>query len=442
MNWETFIHNLIAGQIVPVIGNDLILVEDEKGKSVPLYSYIAGELIRDLKAEDQSQGIGELALAYPNENIMLTTIAHLKQINEDRFNLDSLKKLVEITDFKFFVTTTPDDFLVETLRRSRNLKTTNQLRVINLSPDQLSDLPPSNNEVEEPQVTVFNLFGSFGNLNFPPAFDEEEMLEHFILLYENHKKPNMVKYFMEQVTNKILLFIGCDFPDWFMRFIIRIVTTQRYIKRRSDYIVWDKIDKFQKLNRFLNHFNKNIIIKEESYNKGNVYLFIKELHAKWLEVAKNKPPQYEGTVFLSYNNPDREKAESLKKLLSMKGIRHVWFDIDDMKIGKHQEEIEEEIKKCKIFIPLISNNSLTNTNSYVRTVEWRSIEGRVKADKYYGKKSFELVPIIIDDTDKKDERIPEFMKEYASWKFPQEQEKIIEEIKNTLTHSELMMKTS
>lgn len=338
-------------------------------------------------------------------------------------------KLAEITHFRFFISTTLDGLLVKALCKARKLKK-NQVKEINYSLQKLSYTPTEKEEA--PQVTVFNLFGSFGNI-LKPAFDEEEMLEHIFTLSRNDEDHPLASYFMECVQNKILLFIGCDFPDWFMRFIIRIVTNERYRNRTlCDYIVWSEIDKCPKLNTFLKQFNKNIFTPGKC-REGNLSLFIDELHNKWTGVLDKQPIKYQGTVFLSYNNPDREIARTLKKRLRAKGVRNVWFDIDDLDIGKHREKIEDEIIKCDIFIPLISNNSLTNENSYTRTVEWACIEGRLSADKIYKRSTFKLVPIIIDDTDRSDKRIPGYMRKFAMWNLRQDLERIIEVITGALT---------
>ncbi len=431
IDWESFIAILIDGKVVPVIGNDLIQVKDEDGKLVPLCSYFAREVTRRLKIPYLGQSLGELALDHPKENIMMTTEAIFHKMDEDMFNFDPLVKLAEITDFRFFVSTTLDGLLVKALCKARSLKK-NQVEVINYSLRYLAK--PPKEEEEEPQVTVFNLFGSFeeGNI-LKPAFNEEEMLEHIFTLSRNDESHPLANYFITCLVDKLLLFIGCDFPDWFMRFIIRIVTNERYKDRGlGDYIVWSEINKFPKLNTFLGQFNKNIF-KTEKCHEGNLKIFIDELYDKWTDVLKEQPIKYKETVFLSYNNPDQKWARILKNQLRAKGVRNVWFDIDDLDIGRHQENIENEIRKCDIFIPLISNNSLTNTRSYTRTVEWKCIEGRLSADKYYRQSTFKLVPIIIDETERSDERIPGFMREFAIWNLQQGQESIFEVITGALT---------
>jgi hypothetical protein len=425
MQWESFIDNLTAGEIVPVLGNDLSLVKRENDDPAPLYEYIARELTRRLEIPYSGQTIGELALAYPNENIPSTCNTIYNKIDEDTFFTDPLEKLAEITDFKFFVTTTLDDLLVKSLIKARNLKK-NDLKVIDYSLQQLSDTPTFGDDEEGPPVTVFNLLGSFGNV-IESAFNEEEMLEHFLSITSKYNRHPMADYFVQKVNNKILLFLGCDFPDWFMRFNIRILTNQRYKYRNfNDYLVPTQYENDSGLIQFLKYFNKNIIVMEKS-KEGNALAFVKELHEQWVESIENRPIQYDGSVFLSYNHADRENVQRLKTILRAKGIRNVWFDIDDLPSGEHRTHIESEIKKCKVFIPLISDTCLSRPESYTWKVEWAAVEARMKADKYYGGMSFHILPIILDDTPRNDERIPSFLRDFSIWNLDDDKERIIEE---------------
>jgi len=429
MNWESFIANLTDGKIIPVIGNDLCLIKDQDDKPIPFQQYIAGKLKLWHKIDDTEQRLSELAAAYPNENIIPTIDSIYNQIDEDRFYTEPLEKLAEITDFKFYISTALDDRLEKALRKTRNLKE-NELEIIDYSLKQNNNTPADNEG--GPPVTVFNLLGSLRNIR-ESAFTEEEKLEHFFSL-SNKEEPNppLADYFMKRVKNKILLFIGCDFPDWFMRFIIRILTNERYkLRIFSDYIVSEDSNKYPELHKFLEPFKKNIITTGMDRG-GIVKAFIEDLHKIWSE-SQNHPVRYEGSVFLSYNHPDQEKVKTLKQLLRAKGIRNAWFDIEDLASGEHQVLIEEEIKKCKVFIPLISNNSLTNNQSYTWKVEWAGIEGRLTADKYYGKMSFQIIPIVLDNTARNDERIPRFMRDFSIWDLDKNKDRIIEEITKELS---------
>lgn len=429
VNWESFIGNLTTGDIIPVIGEDLSLVKNKNDELITLNRYIAEELTQRLSIPYMGQRICQLATDYPNANIMLATNAIYNNIDEDRFYMGPMEKLAAITDFKFYISTTLDDRLEKALRKSRNLKN-NEMKIIDYSLQQSSDIQVDIGD--NIPVTVFNLLGSLRNI-MESAFTEEEILEHFFSLSNKQNRHPLADYFIKRVKNKTLLFIGCDFPDWFMRFIIRILTNQRYkLRIFSDYIVSDENDKYPDLNKFLAQFNKNIITKEMAQGR-NVMAFIDELYRRWSDSSQNHPVQYEGSVFLSYNHPDMEKAKTLKQLLKAKGIRNAWFDIDDLHAGEHQALIDEEIKKCKVFIPLISNNSLTNNQSYMWKFECPGIEGRLNADKYYGKMSFQIIPIVLDNTARNDERIPKFMRDFTIWDLDKNKDKIIEEITKVLT---------
>lgn len=436
MNWESFFDNLTAGQIVPVIGNDLILVKDEEKNDtpVPLYSYLAREWTRKLDITYEGQTLGELALTYPGNDIYKTTHSIFIKMGEakDRFDLEPLEKLAAIDNFNFFVSTTLDGLLVKALYNKRKLKK-NQVKVINYSQRHPS-FHVLHEDKEEPKVTVFNLLGSFGN-PIPPAFNDEEMLEHFLLLFKNYKNSiayTLEDYFFEKVSNKILLFVGCDFPDWFMRFIIRIISNQRYLDRSSsfsDYIIWNEIGKFPKLNTFLKQFKKKIYPPKDVPD-GNVRVFIDELYERWTEVEK-QPPKYKGTVFLSYSNPDQSEARKLKKILQQSGIKSVWIDIEDKEAGEHQVVIKENLKKCRVFVPMISNNALNNIEGYMWKAECDLIQARLKVESAQNKPN--IIPIILDKTKDTDSRIPPgFIPNYFIWKMPQDQERIIEEIKKSL----------
>ncbi len=452
MKWESFIDNLTAGEIIPIIGNDLSRVKDDNGEPIPLYEYIARQLTRRLGIAYAGQTISQLALEHPNENIPSTANTIYNKIDTDRFLTGPLEKLAGITDFNFYISTALDNLLVKALEKVRigeggtgsegsggtNVKATVTLsantdvniNVIDYSLQQLSGAPVD--EEENPPITVFNILGSFGNVT-ESAFDDEEMLEHFLSITNKTSNHPMARYFLEQVKGKILLFIGCDFPDWFMRFIVRILTNQRYKFRRfNDYIVPGDSRHSPQLMDFLKSFNDNIVILDDK-GEGNARAFVGQLYERWVECVENSPIQYDGTVFLSYNHRDRDAVEQFKKLLRAKGIRNVWFDIDNLPSGEHQKAIEEEIKKCSVFIPIISANSLGHPESYTWKVEWRTIEFRLMADKFYGSVNFGIIPVIIDDTERGDNGIPEFMRAFTLWELEENKERVTEEIIKHLT---------
>jgi len=429
MDWNPLINNLRGEQIVPVIGYDLSLVKDEKDKLVPLNRYIARKLTGQLKIRYEGQTVGELALKHRSANIPLSVKTIYNEIDEERFYTEPLEKLAQIGDFKFYISTTLDDRLAEALREVRS---PGQLKVIDYSLGQMSDDSTYSDEEEEAPVTVFNLLGSFENVT-ASAINDEEMLEYIFTLSGKQSRHQLAQYFLRRVKDKSLLFIGCDFEDWFMRFIIRILTNRRYEDQKlNDYLVPGEVNYCPELHQFLKPFGTNIFLLDKSV-KRNVQMFVDQLHERWMEWEKNRPKRYDGRVFLSYNNPDREKVEKVKKLLVAKGIQSVWLDVDNLASGKHRELIEKEIWNCNVFIPMISDNALTNSESYMWAVEGKTIKDRLKVAKYNPAMSFNVIPIILDKTKRGDERIPQFIRDFSMWELDKKKDRIIEEIVKGLT---------
>lgn len=429
MNWESFIENLKAGQIIPVIGNDLILYQDENDDMVPLYNYIASRLLEKQGIVYEDQSLGELGLAYPNANIMSTARAMIKTLDRSRLDLTMLEKLAAITDFTFFVSTTPDNFLLDILRERRKLSTVD-VKVHNYSPQPLSfSISP-----DKSRVSVFKLFGSF-NGPIPPALNDEEMLEHVFSLSDKYQQPHnqLADFFMSQMRNKLLLLIGCRFPDWFMRFIIRIISYERYRGRViSDYIVWNGIARCPALNTFLKSFNKNIFPAENQ--EGDIRLFIDQLFENWSSGSLNTVIDYSKTVLISYSKKNEQQALKLKQRLRKEGI-NVWFEKPLSQPGKAQNVITHAVKKCNVFIPLLSEESLTDWYNNKQILEWKLIESRLDFEDATGDVSFQIIPVAVDNTGGDDPRIPDFMRNLSMWfelNLEKDEDRIIAAVKERL----------
>ncbi|NIM14240.1 MAG: TIR domain-containing protein [Candidatus Aminicenantes bacterium] len=426
MDWDSFFYDLSAGNIIPVIGNDLSLLKGEGGTPVSLYDYIIKELIKIKKIQYTKQGIGEIVLAYPGIGSTIKTI--YGNIDEEKFYTRPLEKLAEITDFRFFVSTTVDDLLEKAIRNVCSY-IDSQLNVINYS---LQAKSPDSNE-KKSEVTVFNLLGNLDDL-MNSALDEEKVLEYLFSITwgkcENHPQA---EYFLKHVNEKILLFIGCDFPDWLMRFVIRIVSNRRLSEKTfKDYIVCNVCDTNadrQKLKDFLDQCEKDFIIIGDG-RPNNVEAFVDMLYSKWKESKKeDKHIQYKGSVFLSYYHKDEKEAADLKNKLEGEGVE-VWFDKEDLHAGEHKKKIWDAINKCEVFIPVISGECLGAAESYARKYEWPEAEMIFRYKKKSGQ-VFNILPCFIGDVDRKDNRIPGFIRDFTIFDL-NEKDKILDEVKSLL----------
>jgi hypothetical protein len=119
-------------------------------------------------------------------------------------------------------------------------------------------------------------------------------------------------------------------------------------------------------------------------------------------------------VFLSYASQDAEAAQKICEALRAAGIE-VWFDQSELRGGDAWgASIRRQIKTCALFIPVISHTTHDRVEGYFR-LEWKLAVDRshlIASDQAF------LLPVVIDDTKKGDERIPERFREVQWTRVP------------------------
>jgi TolB-like protein/lipoprotein NlpI len=119
-------------------------------------------------------------------------------------------------------------------------------------------------------------------------------------------------------------------------------------------------------------------------------------------------------VFLSYASEDAEAAQRICAALRAAGIE-VWFDQSELRGGDAWDaSIRRQIKTCALFIPVISHTTHDRIEGYFR-LEWKLAVDRshlIASDQAF------LLPVVIDDTRKGDERVPERFREVQWTRVP------------------------
>jgi TolB-like protein/Tfp pilus assembly protein PilF len=120
-------------------------------------------------------------------------------------------------------------------------------------------------------------------------------------------------------------------------------------------------------------------------------------------------------VFLSYASQDAAAAAHLADALAAAGIE-VWIDKSVLRGGDAWDaEIRRQIKSCALFIPIISANAHARVEGYFR-LEWKLAIDRshlMAPDRPF------LLPVVIDDTRRSDQRIPDRLRELQWSQLPQ-----------------------
>ena len=109
------------------------------------------------------------------------------------------------------------------------------------------------------------------------------------------------------------------------------------------------------------------------------------------------------SVFLSYASDDREAARSIGDALASFGLE-VWLDQSELGGGDAwDQKIRRQIRECDYFMPVISARTEARHEGYFRR-EWRLAVERTldMADDHLF-----LLPVVIDDTNEAQARVPE-----------------------------------
>ena len=94
-------------------------------------------------------------------------------------------------------------------------------------------------------------------------------------------------------------------------------------------------------------------------------------------------------IFISFNNNDRKYVDELVSILKWNGIS-CWYQINDSR-QEYMKAIAEGMKNSENFVVIVSKNSAKSHNVELEVQYATAINNK--------NKSFNILPVIIDDTD-------------------------------------------
>jgi hypothetical protein len=104
-------------------------------------------------------------------------------------------------------------------------------------------------------------------------------------------------------------------------------------------------------------------------------------------------------IFISYAREDEDVAKHLSQLCERAGM-DTWHDASDIKPGTSWlHQIEDAVRKCDMFLLLLSNSSL-------RSSEWVSAEWSLICQRHWEDPTVRLVPILLNSV-----QLPAFLRD-------------------------------
>lgn len=420
--WDDLLAFVEEKHVIPVVGPELCTIVVE-GQEVSLYRVLAERLLAKYGLRATSVANVEPASNHDitlrpgfelNDAVsgLLQRGRHLSTLYRPIHDMTralveehvgepcGLRDLAGILDFSLFVTTTFDGLLARAINEVRfeGAALTDQIAYApNLPKAEERDIPES---IPSTYCGLLYLLGRASASGFFAA-DEEDVLEYLHHLLAEH--GDRQKNIFTELRQRHLLLIGCNFPDWFNRFFLRLTNEKRLSEEhrpKQEFLVGCETAHDRSLTVFLECFSHNSHVYP-----GNSRTFVAELSRRWktrnppvrpgLMLGKGVAPATpgRGEIFLSYSHTDLGAAQILRgELESLIKDGVIWFDKSALHPGDEwKEQILAAIKRCDLFLPLLSASTESRTDGFFHT-EWEA--GIDRAKSVLGRTC--LVPVVID----------------------------------------------
>jgi TIR domain len=405
-NWYTLENSLKDGNVIPVIGPDalLVVVEDQGGskQTQPFYRLVATDLLKTFQVEADPELLSDTWVLHKAVTAILASDSRKATEQGIRREIarlvsyylklcepaESLKTLANIQAFSLFVSLTPDNLLEKAMTNADNA---NNIRVCTFSPRDASEALDKLDYFRQGERGVFQLLGTCINIGTGFAVHEEDTLEYLYKLQSDSARR--FSNILSELRRRDLLFIGCNFPDWLGRAMLRLANDNRfYAKETQEFLCPSATD--AGLNAFLTHYSPNTLAFD-----GQPDEFINKLAESFgtfspvqkAPTVQKSPSGFGPTVFVSYANENGSAAKNIANTLLNLGFSDVWFDKKKLKGGDDwSDRIVEAINKTDFFIPILSKEA-DGRREGVFWDEWQSAIERARRikDTY-------LLPVGID----------------------------------------------
>lgn len=418
--WNALIEAAMAGNVVPVIGPDIIC---DYGGRYNANEFLVTTIAQQFGLSSDIRTFSELA--YCNEflakmeepgNVVTRDVIYdlINGIFSNESNIEQcfqpsamLTKLLSIKQFPFIITTS---FTPVVEREMRRLWGSREVSVLTFSNNVIKDTKPGvgdiRNAADMTRPSVYYMFGRTPDQPHRYVLTDNDMLDFCKAWLSEQTRPNNL---CNCLKDKYLLTLGCGYGDWLFRFIWYCMSKsadtstkglmakdERTEKSLVDYL--NRINAFLPSNRRPEEIIDEIARRLENYNQSHLN--------EWFV----RPPR-STDVFISYSRSDSAFAESLYNYLRNQGLS-VWYDRNDLLGGaRFIDEIDNAIAHTKVFIPIFTQSIAREAmDAHVYRREWKKA---IEMQENMGSRNF-IIPVHAADFDFYDADIPGTLKSHNS----------------------------
>lgn len=367
-DWRKILRDIHDGKVIPVIGPELITLEDpETGSTVSLYQYLAPRLAQALGLPDPGRhtSINGVACEHLLAGGSRADIYDELRDILDRFDCpanSALLDLARITDFRLIISSVFDHQLARALKTVRS-DFEPKAHVIAYHPSEAIDVPENIGN-----TLLFHILGDY-HTSQDFAVWEEDYMEFICKLIEHQ---DTLERLFRLLKNRQLLLLGSPASDWIVRFFLRVARQTRLSDRGAtapgEYLAERGANLEAPLVFF---FDK--LIQATRVIDGDPTVFVRELYQRWSEqygqaasdeefLSRLPVEMPKDSVFISYASDNRAAALALGRSLHAAGIP-IWLDKGRLQAGENYEtSLEAAVRvHSSFFISLISAETEADT---------------------------------------------------------------------------------
>lgn len=396
-NWGLLMNAVSENRVVPIIGENLIYVVTNDGRyDVRTYllkclseRYGEGYAFKDYTYADdiiqefnkRTKSAGSTTDIYYEIYELLNNVT----IEIPKFVVDFFK----LCKFPLILTTSFVKGIDKALGSSIN-----NIKVYNKKSN--SDI--SKYEIKSDSATLYYLFGRMSMTKRSFKVTDDDLLDYLHCWHNSDTRPNNLG---EYLSDKFLLVLGCNYPNWLFRFFWHSIKNFNIIPTSSDMqgvvtVSRENAEADEDLINFLSRVQTSVYRNAEDFINEFTERFEPEDFGEITSEDSNRENTKSNAnqaydIFISYASEDYEIAEQLANRLKDAGAS-VWFDKKTLEPGEHYEKsISNIIQECKRFIPILSEHTLQKGRRFFKK-EWTLAieESGFRLDEPY------ISPIVID----------------------------------------------
>lgn len=403
--WDLLVHQILNGDIIPVIGEDIVLNGNRTVRQILINSMCRTDGIdleegHDLSHDGGSDNVNKRHFSYSQliyhphytkeKEHIYDRIKKLVEKYEKQFKAsDLLKRVLSIKQFPFIITVSSDPVTENAMKRiwkerGREVKTL----IFNNDPKEIDKKGDISRDSDIENPTIYYMFGK-ADTNVPHRFvvTDEDMLSFCQSWLTEGRRPKILS---RVVGSKSLLFLGCNYPDWLVRFIWY---SMRENLEKSGMLVGESLEPS------LEDFMKRVHIETQKDPQHVIEQIESRLAMKMeeLDTTRFDAPGERTDVFISYSRNNETQARLLYDEFAKKGL-NAWYDRKNLAAGdRWLPKIKDAIESTKFFVALISESMKSQTNeSHVYRREWNMA---IECAKGMGSRRGFIIPVALDGID-------------------------------------------